>query len=376
MESIGYTLERDVRPGEAVFFGLDGRVVSQLCHDSPILSPCIFEFVYFGRPDSTIDEVSIYHARQLMGNYLADKIKREQNIEEIDVVVPVPDTSRISALQCALRLNLPYEEGLTKNRYIARTFIMPGQKKRTQNVRKKLNPITKVFQGKNVLLVDDSIVRGTTSREIIDMCRSAGANKVFFCSASPPIIYQNVYGIDMPNQSELVAFNRTLTEVAEYIGADWVVYQDLADLEQAVKSLNPNISRFDCSCFCGDYVTKVAASYLQELNEARSNDALQAANRNLMTRNPALGDADDADLAKPTSSHNILPPPPAQLIHSPIFEAEGNQDEDTLEDLGPGGELPAASTSAPPQRGRRIAGTNFFSSLCSVGSLEAISAQG
>ncbi|CAM9423034.1 unnamed protein product [Phaeothamnion confervicola] len=279
IDSLGYRLERDVSPGEAVWFGLDGTVVAEMCHPKPILSPCVFEYVYFGRPDSVIDGVSVYRARQQMGNFLADRIRREHDISTIDVVCPVPDTSRVSALQCALRLGLPYEEGLTKNRYIARTFIMPGQQKRKKNVRKKLNPIRGVFAGKRVLLIDDSIVRGTTSTQIIDMCREAGAAKVYFCSASPPVRYPNVYGIDMPVQSELIAFGRDEAEIARELGADWVVYSDMADMEVSVREQNPAIDRLDCSCFCGEYVTgDIDDAYFARLRASRGDAALIAKN--------------------------------------------------------------------------------------------------
>jgi amidophosphoribosyltransferase len=225
LECQEFDLHGDVLPGQAVFISLKGEVTTKMCHSSPVLAPCIFEYVYFGRPDSIIDGVSVYAARKAMGDKLAEKIRRLYDPSEIDVVVPVPETSRISALQCAIKLGVPYEEGLNKNRYIARTFIMPGQQKRKKNVRKKLNPCHGVFEDKNVMLVDDSIVRGTTSEQIVQMVRSAGAKKVFFCSASPAIRYANVYGIDMPVQAELIAFGRDEKEIARAISADWVVYQ-------------------------------------------------------------------------------------------------------------------------------------------------------
>lgn len=276
MHCMDYSLTRDIAPGEAVFITLDGQIHTQMCHDSPSLNPCIFEYVYFGRQDSIIDSVSVYTARKEMGHNLAEKIKGLHNVDEIDVVVPVPETARISAIQCALSLGVDYEEGLTKNRYIARTFIMPGQAKRKKNVKKKLSPIRSVFEGKNVLLVDDSIVRGTTSEQIVSMVRSCGANKVFFCSASPAIRYPNVYGIDMPVSKELIAYGRNESQVAQAINADWVVYQDLEDLIKSVQSVNQNITGFDTSCFNGVYVTKdVDAHYFQNLADTRSDSMLQ-----------------------------------------------------------------------------------------------------
>lgn len=297
LECLDFDVHGDVKPGEAVFISLRGETEIQMCHDNPTLSPCIFEYVYFGRPDSTLDGVSVYEARKLMGDHLAEKIKRLHDVSEIDVVVPVPETSRVSALQCALKLGVNYEEGLNKNRYIARTFIMPGQQKRKKNVRKKLNPISSVFKDKNVMLVDDSIVRGTTSEQIVSMVRAAGAKKVFFCSASPAIRYPNVYGIDMPVQSELIAFGREESEIAEAIKADWVVYQDLEDMVSAVSKINPAIQNFDTSCFNGVYVTgDVNADYFQALKDKRSDSVLGGASG---------GSTDDVDgLPTPTNNHS------------------------------------------------------------------------
>ena len=240
---------------------------------SPILSPCIFEFVYLARPDSIVDNISVHKARSRMGKRLAAKIKREWSDKQIDVVIPIPDTSRTAALQLANQLGIPYSEGFIKNRYIGRTFIMPGQKVRKQSVRQKLNAIELEFKKKNVLLVDDSIVRGTTSQQIIQMARDAGANKVFFASAAPPVRYPNVYGIDMPAASELIAHERTVDEVAQLLGADGLIYQDLEDLIQAVqKKGKSHVDRFDCSVFDGDYVTgDVTPGYLEHL-EAHRND--------------------------------------------------------------------------------------------------------
>ncbi len=270
LEGSGFTFVRDVQPGEGIFVDLDGNFDSRQCADNPQLTPCIFEYVYFARPDSLIDGVSVYDARLRMGEYLADKVARELRLGDIDVVMPIPDSSRPAAMQLAARLNLDYREGLIKNRYVGRTFIMPGQAVRRKSVRQKLNAISREFQGKNVLLVDDSIVRGTTSREIVDMARAAGANKVFFASAAPPVRFPNVYGIDMPTQSELIATGRTDQQIAETIGADALVYQDLADMQQAVRDLNPSIKRFEASCFDGDYVTgDITPEYLARLGQSR-----------------------------------------------------------------------------------------------------------
>ncbi|MFO7642529.1 MAG: amidophosphoribosyltransferase [Candidatus Competibacteraceae bacterium] len=246
---------RDVAPGEAILFDLDGRMHARQCAEHPIHSPCIFEFVYLARPDSIIDQVSVHKARLRMGEYLAEKILRVWPEQDIDVVIPIPDTSRTAALQMASILGLKYREGFIKNRYIARTFIMPGQKIRQKSVRQKLNAIDLEFRGKNVLLVDDSIVRGTTSEQIIQMARDAGASKVYFASAAPPVRYPNVYGIDMPASRELIAHGRTEEEIARAIGADYLIFQDLSDLEEAVRRGNPALQRFDASCFNGEYVT-------------------------------------------------------------------------------------------------------------------------
>jgi amidophosphoribosyltransferase len=270
LEGIGFTLERDVMPGEAIFIDLDGRMVSRQCADDPQLVPDIFEYVYFARPDSLMNGVSVYDARLRLGEYLADKVARNLRLGDIDVVMPIPDSSRPAAMQLAARLNINYREGLIKNRYVGRTFIMPGQAVRRKSVRQKLNAIPMEFKGKNVLLVDDSIVRGTTSREIVDMARAAGANKVYFASAAPPVRYPNVYGIDMPTQQELIATGRTDEEIARIIGADALVYQDLADMQQAVRDLNPAIARFEASCFDGQYVTgDITPDYLERLGASR-----------------------------------------------------------------------------------------------------------
>ena len=270
LEGSGFAFVRDVEPGEAVFIDLDGRFVSRQCAENPQLVPCIFEYVYFARPDSLIDGVSVYDARLRMGEYLADKVARNMRLGDIDVVMQIPDSSRPAAMQLAARLNLDYREGLIKNRYVGRTFIMPGQAVRRKSVRQKLNAIGMEFKGKNVLLVDDSIVRGTTSREIVDMARAAGANKVYFASAAPPVRFPNVYGIDMPTQSELIATGRSDEEIARAIGADNLVYQDLQDMQQAVRDINPKLSRFEASCFDGEYVTgDITAEYLARLGQSR-----------------------------------------------------------------------------------------------------------
>lgn len=271
MISSGLRFERDVGPGEAILATLhDGEVFTSQCHSSPSLSPCIFEYVYFARPDSIIDGVSVYASRLNMGEKLANKINRilgENN--DIDVVMPVPDTSRVSALQCAKVLNCSYREGFIKNRYIARTFIMPGQEMRRKTVRLKLNTIKSEFYQKVVLIVDDSIVRGTTCTEIIQMARDAGAKKVYFASAAPPVRYPNVYGIDIPSYSELIAYNRTESQITEIIGADQVFYNDLEDLEESVRSLNPEVlQKFDSSCFNGKYVTPEVTVELINLVES------------------------------------------------------------------------------------------------------------
>ncbi|MDA9060295.1 amidophosphoribosyltransferase [Candidatus Thioglobus sp.] len=274
LTALGFKITRDVEPGEAIVIDRKGNVHSQQCSDNPILSPCIFEFVYFARPDSIIDKISVYKSRLRMGERLAIKIKSEWQYEEIDVVMPIPDTSRTSALQVANELNLKYREGFIRNRYIARTFIMPGQKQRKKSVRQKLSAIELEFKDKNVLLVDDSIVRGTTSQEIVQMARAAGAKKVFFASAAPPVRYPNVYGIDMASKNEFVAHNKTTEEVCKTIGADKLIYQNLDDLIWSVQQGNPDIKSFDCSCFDGNYLTKdIDEPYLNNLEAQRSDNA-------------------------------------------------------------------------------------------------------
>ena len=273
LQAQGFELVRDLMPGEAVFIEQSGVLHTRQCAANPRLVPCIFELVYFARPDSIMDDVSVYKARLRMGQKLVQKILREHPDHDIDVVIPIPDTSRTSALEVAFHLNVKYREGFIKNRYIGRTFIMPGQKERKKSVRQKLNAIDLEFQGKNVLLVDDSIVRGTTSKQIIQMAREAGANKVYMASAAPPVRYPNVYGIDMPAPEEFVAHNRTVEEIAQEIGADWLIYQDLDDLVEAVQKGNDKLQEFDCSCFDGKYVTNdVDENYFRRL-ELQRNDA-------------------------------------------------------------------------------------------------------
>ncbi len=274
IDALGYQTVRDVQPGEAVFVTTDGEFHACQCAEHPVTTPCIFEHVYFARPDSIIDGISVYKARLRMGVNLAQKILRLRPEHDIDVVIPIPDTSRTAALQLAYELGVVYREGFIKNRYIGRTFIMPGQDERSRSVRQKLNAIGLEFRGKNVMLVDDSIVRGTTRAQIIQMARDAGARKVFFASAAPPVRYPNVYGIDMPSSEELVAHGRTEEEVATLIQADWLVYQDLEGLVSAVGRGNSAIQRFDTSCFTGDYVTgDVTAEYLANLSVIRSDSA-------------------------------------------------------------------------------------------------------
>ena len=274
LDALDYELIRDVAPGEAVFVSLDGQLHTRQCADNPAVKPCIFEYVYLARPDSIIDDVSVYKARLRMGEKLADKIRRVRPDHDIDVVIPIPDTSRTSALQLANNLGLKYREGFIKNRYIGRTFIMPGQQQRKKSVRQKLNAIDLEFSGKNVLLVDDSIVRGTTSSQIIDMARDAGAKKVYFASAAPPVRYPNVYGIDMPNSDELIAHGRTDEEVCKEIGADWLLFQDMEDLVEAVRKGSDDIQGFDDSVFTGNYITgDIDEKYLDLLQSARSDTA-------------------------------------------------------------------------------------------------------
>jgi amidophosphoribosyltransferase len=270
LDTLGFKAMRDVAPGEAILVDESGNFHSRQCAQASELAPCIFEFVYLARPDSVIDGISVYESRRNMGRSLAEKIAGMGIRDEIDVIIPIPDSSRSSALEVAAKLKRQYTEGFIKNRYIGRTFIMPGQELRKKSVRQKLNAMAIEFKGKNVLLVDDSIVRGTTSREIVQMARESGANKVFFASAAPPVRFPNVYGIDMPTRSELIANGRDEGEIARLIGADAVIYQDLPDLIEDVRALNPSIKRFDCSCFDGVYVTgDVSEEYLQAVETQR-----------------------------------------------------------------------------------------------------------
>jgi amidophosphoribosyltransferase len=271
LDVAGFELLRDVLPGEAVFIDHEGQLHTRQCVPAERRSPCIFEYVYFARPDSIMDNISVYKARLRMGEALADRIIRLRPDHDIDVVIPVPDTSRTSALQLANRLGVKFREGFIKNRYIGRTFIMPGQTLREKSVRRKLNAIDLEFRKKNVLIVDDSIVRGTTSKQIIEMAREAGARKVYFASAAPPVRFPNVYGIDMPAPTELIAHGRSEQEVQELIGADWLIYQTLEDLVRAVQHDNADIHEFDASCFSGEYVTgDVTAEYLRKIEAARA----------------------------------------------------------------------------------------------------------
>lgn len=285
LDVLGYKLVRDVEPGEAIFIDMEGNFHAQQCAENAKLTPCIFEYVYLARPDSVIDDVSVYQTRLHMGESLANKIAREWKDLRIDVVIPIPDTSRPSALELANKLNITYREGFIKNRYIGRTFIMPGQALRKKSVRQKLNPIGLEFKGKNVLLVDDSIVRGTTSQQIVQMARDAGANKVFFASAAPPVRYPNVYGIDMPSRSELLATGRTDEEICKEIGADALIYQDLDDLVKAVQLSNPKLEVFDCSCFNGKYVTgDIDELYLNAIESARGDNEKRKKPANSITQ--------------------------------------------------------------------------------------------
>ena len=270
--SQGFEKLRDVEPGEAVFIDKNGNFFSQQCAEAPEKKPCIFEYVYFSRPDSKIDEISVYKARMRMGSKLAQSIKKINPDHDIDVVIPIPDSSTTASLQLAVDLDVPYREGFVKNRYIGRTFIMPYQEERKKSVRRKLNILDLEFRGKNVLLVDDSIVRGTTSKKIIEMAKESGAKKVYFASAAPAIKYQNLYGIDMPATKELVASNRSHEEVAKEIGADWLIYQTLEDLIDTVQYGNPDIKEFETSIFTGDYITPLGENYLQDLEDSRQDD--------------------------------------------------------------------------------------------------------
>ncbi|MES2018890.1 MAG: amidophosphoribosyltransferase [Pseudomonadota bacterium] len=270
LEGMGFRFLRDIAPGEAVFIDNDGALYERQCADNPTLNPCAFEYVYLARPDSILDGASVYATRLKMGEYLAEKVRQQFQAGDIDVVMPIPDSSRPAAIQLALKLGIEYREGFIKNRYIGRTFLMPGQAIRRKSVRQKLNAIGSEFKGKNVLLVDDSIVRGTTSREIVNMAREAGARNVFFASAAPPVLFPNVYGIDMPTRDELIAYGRSTEEVCREITADALVYQDVDALKRSISDCNPDLKNFEASCFDGVYVTgDVTPDYLNALEYAR-----------------------------------------------------------------------------------------------------------
>jgi amidophosphoribosyltransferase len=271
LEGLGFKFVRDVEPGEAIFIDVDGQMFNEQCAENPTLNPCAFEYVYLARPDSIIDGASVYLTRLKMGEYLAEKVRSQISDGEIDVVMPIPDSSRPSAMELALKLNLNYREGFIKNRYIGRTFMMPGQAIRKKSVRQKLNAIGSEFKGKSVLLVDDSIVRGTTSREIVQMARESGARRVIFASAAPPVQFPNVYGIDMPTRSELIAYGRSIDEVCREITADALVYQDVDAMKRSISDVNPALRSIEASCFDGHYITgDVTSAYLDRLEAARN----------------------------------------------------------------------------------------------------------
>ena len=291
LEGTMQQLERDIAPGEAVFIGDDGSLTFEQCAENPTLHPCIFEFVYLARPDSVLDGMSVYQARLNLGETLAKRVVSMVPPNEIDAVIPIPESSRPSAMQLAQLLGKPYREGFVKNRYVGRTFIMPGQGARKKSVRQKLNAIGSEFKGRNVLLVDDSIVRGTTSKEIVQMARDAGANKVYLASAAPPVRFPNVYGIDMPTANELVAHDRSLEQIREYIGCDALIYQDVDGMKKAVGKLNSSVHGFEASCFDGVYVTGITAEGISRVNEGR----VAAEEDDVDTSRLSLGNA--ADLA-------------------------------------------------------------------------------
>ena len=270
--ALGFRTLRDVEPGEAIYIDADGNLHSEQCSKSSKSTPCIFEYVYLSRPDSTLDEISVYKARMRMGQKLAKKILRLNPNHDIDVVIPIPDSSTTAALQLAAALKLPYRQGFVKNRYVGRTFIMPNQEERKKSVRRKLNILDLEFKDKNVLLVDDSIVRGTTSKRIIEMAKEAGAKKVYFSSAAPPVKFQNLYGIDMAATNELIASGKTDEEVAKAIGADWLIYQDLKDLIDSAREGNPAIENFEISIFDGKYPTSISSDYLEDLEVTRGDE--------------------------------------------------------------------------------------------------------
>ena len=283
LDTLGFQMVRDIEPGEAIFVDLNHQLHARQCAQQPMYAPCIFEYVYLARPDTVIDGVSVYEARLAMGELLAEKVKQIIPVDEIDVVIPIPDSSRPSAMQLAQALGIPFREGFVKNRYVGRTFIMPGQAMRKKSVRQKLNTVGQEFKGKRVLLVDDSIVRGTTSREIVEMARAAGATKVYFASAAPPVRFPNVYGIDMPTRAELIATGRNDDQIAAEIGADALVYQDIEALKQSITTLRNDLTVFDASCFDGCYITgDIDAHYLDAVEGKRGGK-------------PAKGNDDDGD---------------------------------------------------------------------------------
>ncbi|WP_305805566.1 amidophosphoribosyltransferase [Stenotrophomonas sp. YIM B06876] len=273
LDVLGFQRVRDVRPGEALVITGRGELFSEICAEPAVHSPCIFEYVYFARPDSMIDNVSVHKARMRMGIKLGEKILRLRPDHDIDTIIPIPDTSRDAALEISNTLGVKYREGFIKNRYIGRTFIMPGQGERVKSVRRKLNPINLEFRNRVVLLVDDSIVRGTTSQQIVQMARDAGARKVYLASAAPPVRYPNIYGIDMPAAEELVAHNRSIEDIERFLGCDWLIYQDLQDLEAAVREGNPDLKAFDSSCFNGEYATGIEPGYFERIQQLRSDEA-------------------------------------------------------------------------------------------------------
>ena len=275
LDVLGFARVRDIAPGEALVITNDGQLHSEVCATATKMSPCIFEYVYFARPDSMIDNVSVHKARMRMGTKLGEKILRLKPDHDIDTIIPIPDTSRDVALEMSNVLGVKYREGFVKNRYVGRTFIMPGQGERVKSVRRKLNPIHLEFRNRVVLLVDDSIVRGTTSQQIVQMARDAGARKVYLASAAPPVRHPNVYGIDMPAAEELVAHGRSVEEIEAHLGCDWLIYQDLEDLEAAVSEGNPELTQFDSSCFNGEYVTGIEPGYFQRIQQLRNDGAKQ-----------------------------------------------------------------------------------------------------
>jgi len=278
LDTLGFKVVRDIEPGEAIFIDLNHQLHARQCAQQPMYAPCIFEYVYLARPDTVIDGVSVYEARLAMGELLAEKVRKEIPVEEIDVVIPIPDSSRPSAMQLAQALGIPFREGFVKNRYVGRTFIMPGQAMRKKSVRQKLNTVGQEFKGKRVLLVDDSIVRGTTSHEIVEMARAAGAVKVYFASAAPPVRFPNVYGIDMPTRAELIATGRTDAQIAAEIGADALVYQDIEALKLSITKLRPDLTVFDASCFDGCYVTGDIDDYYLDAVEGKRGGGKSAKN--------------------------------------------------------------------------------------------------